>query len=245
MAMFARRVLKRCIDESFSYASNDVRRTWVKKLNSSSEPAYAATEWEIVVLHTIAQFGTLRHEPLLVGGSSKLDVVFGNSAISFGADITTISDRGLDEKNPISELEKRLKDIYEASEISSGGIDFRVIDISQTMGRYIKGSSIIPPKNEFDNIIFNDSFFRWISSLKTTPNEKSVHQIIYRNPVSQIIFTYTPGNIGIRCSGYTNYRMAKSLKNNPLHNALVSKASQLKHSGYSGASRYHSMRWRC
>jgi|ERR1035437_6330334 hypothetical protein len=233
MAMFARRVLQRCINESLPYAPQGARRVWVKKLNSSSESAYAATEWEVVTLHTIAQLGTLRHEPLLEG-TSKLDIVFEDSTISFGADVTTISDRGLDERNPVRELEERLRVAYQAVGISTGGIALSVTDTSRPMGRAPKGSSIVPPVSEFENLIFNDSFDQWVSTLKARPHQTSKHQIIYRNPLSLILFTYVPGRNGVWCSGYTNYRVTKSLRHNPLHNALAAKASQLKHSGYTG-----------
>jgi hypothetical protein len=205
----------------------------VKKLNSSSESAYAATEWEVVILHTIARFGKLRHEPQL-GGRSKLDIIFEDSAFSFGADVTTISDRGLDERNPIRKLEERLKHIYESNGISEGGIALASVDISPSMGRVPKGSSIVPPVSEFEKIVFNDSFYQWISTLKASPGQSSEHRIIYRNPLSLIVFTYIPGRCGAWCSEYTNYRITKSLSHNPLYNALAAKASQLKHGGFPG-----------
>ena len=92
----------------------------------------------------------------------------------------------------------------------------------------------MPPVSEFEKMIFNDSFYQWISTLKARPNQTSRHQIIYRNPLSIIDFTYVPGRNGVWCSGHTNYRVTKSLRHNPLHNALAAKASQLKHSGFPG-----------
>jgi hypothetical protein len=233
MAMFARRVLQRCLDESFPYASDRDRHVWVSKLNSSSEPAYAATEWEVVLLHTIAQFGTLRHEPSL-GGASKLDIVFENSTLAFGADITTISDRGLDERNPVGELEERLKRIYRTAEISKGAVTLSVLDLSPSMGRPPKGSSIVPPISDFDKIIFNEAFHQWIESLRASPDAQSRHQVIYRNPLSQLVFTYVPGLSGAWCKEHTSYRTTRVVDKNPLFNALTSKAAKLKRSGFAG-----------
>jgi hypothetical protein len=234
LAVFARRILQRCIDESPAYASGDVRRVWVRKLNSSSEPAYAATEWEIVLLHTIAKFGSLRHQPELPGGSSRIDILFDRSGLSFGADITTVSDRGLHERNPIRELESRLRFLYEAAQISTGGIALSVLDVSASGGRRTGRGTIVPPISEFDALVFNEAFFRWMSMLKERPTARSSHQVIYRNPLSLIRFTYVPGRIGAWCAEYSDYRVAKSVDRNPLYRSLASKAQQLTHGGFEG-----------
>ncbi len=230
--MFTRRVLQRCIDESFSYASDKTRRLWVKKLNSSSEPAYAATEWEIVLLHTMAQFGILRHEPQLEG-TSLIDIVFEHPSFSFGADITTVSDRGLHERNPVHKLEERLRSIYETAGIAKGGIGFHVTEQS-SFGKRQGRSSIVPPVSDFEKLIFNEDFYRWISNLQARPEEQSTFRVIYRNPLSVIAFTYVPGRQGAWCGGYTSYRVARSVNKNPLYNALVSKSEQLKRSRHNG-----------
>ena len=170
-------MLQRCINESLTYAPQGARRVWVKKLNSSSEPAYEATEWEVVTLHTIAQLGTLRHEPFLEG-TSKLDIVFEDSTISFGADVTTILDLGLDERNPVRELEERLRIAYQAVGISTGGIALSVMDTSRPVGRAPKESSIVPPVSEFENLIFNYSFDQWVWAATTACCLPSCHHVL-------------------------------------------------------------------
>jgi hypothetical protein len=231
MAMFTRRVLQRCIDESFPYASDKARRNWVSKLNSSSEPAYVATEWEVVLLHAMAQLGSMRHEPSL-GGTRPIDAVVECDGLSFGADITAISDRGLHERNPVHALEARLEEVYQASGVTQGGIVVSIMDLS--FGKRLPNHSIVPPKQEFDKLIFSEKFNEWVSSLLSNPLQRSTYEVIYRNPRSVLRFVYQPGRSGAGLAEYSNYCATQTIEKNTLHNALRSKADQLKKCGFEG-----------
>ena len=120
MGIFARRYLQRCLDESLTFATRQARELWVDKLNSPSSLDYAATEWELVVLHGLSKLGQLRHEENL-GGISHPDVWFAAAGLEFVADVTAVSDKGLHEQNPVEMLEGELRRRYMALGIDSGG----------------------------------------------------------------------------------------------------------------------------
>lgn len=108
MAMFSRRTLQNAIDGSLPYADRSKRRERVKILNSPTSVKYIPTEWDLVILQSLATLGTVQHESDL-GGETKPDLHFQSPAVTFVADIATISDRGSHERNPIGPFEKELR----------------------------------------------------------------------------------------------------------------------------------------
>jgi len=89
MAMFSRRALQNAIDESLPYADRSKRRDWVRTLNSPTSVKYIPTEWELVILQSLAALGTVHHESDL-GGETKPDLHFQSPAVTFVADIATM-----------------------------------------------------------------------------------------------------------------------------------------------------------
>jgi|GEM_PF-5896976 len=61
------RALQNPIDESLPYADRSKRRDWVKILNSPTSVKYIPTEWELVILQSLATLGTVQHESNLGG----------------------------------------------------------------------------------------------------------------------------------------------------------------------------------
>jgi len=231
LGIFTRRVIQRSIDASVSYAPTSARRTWVKKLNSSSSADYVAVEWELVVLDVLARLGRLQHEPK-IGGASLLDAVFESKTLEFAADITTVSDRGIYEKNPIRLLEEELGRRYADSGITNGGFAL----YATTWLRVGKGAgrpTIIPPVNEFESIIFNQRFDTFLAKIKSNPSQQLQYQVFWERK-SLIRITYVPGRKSVWNQGYTSFTVTTVIDKNPLFAALKDKADQLKKSGYQG-----------
>src|ERR1035441_7581095 len=101
MALFARRVIQRCLNANAAFVSTGHLRDWVRRLNTVSN-YYVATEWEVVLVSVFAQFGCVQPEPPL-GGARPIDLVFEapDGGLKFGADIAAVSDQSLHERNPI------------------------------------------------------------------------------------------------------------------------------------------------
>ena len=63
MAMFSHRALQRAINERLLYADRSKRSEWAKVLNSPTSPRYIPTEWELLILKSLATLGTLHTSP--------------------------------------------------------------------------------------------------------------------------------------------------------------------------------------
>src|SRR5665213_1873637 len=232
MAIFTRRVLQRCIDESHTYASDTIRRGWVSKLKSTGATDYVAREWEIVLLNTLSHFGKLQHEPNL-GGPSRPDVVFESDAVKFCADITAISDRGFDEQNPARTLEDQLRKRYARSETTTGGLALNISSLGFPAYKGMKQPRILPPEDEFDDLIFNGDFGSFLDYVKLNPLEKKTHTISLLHLRSLVRITYMPGRRGVWCDSHP-IPQTTEIEKNPLFTALRDKVDQLTHSGYAG-----------
>jgi hypothetical protein len=232
MAMFAKRVLQRCIDESHGYVSASTRHKWVAKLKSTRATDYIATEWEIVLLNVFSRLGTLLHEPEL-GFPKKVDVVLENSALKFCADITAISDKGFHQTNPIRELEDQLRSHYQVSGITGGGLVLDVSSVGFATYKGVKQRRILPAKAEFDKQVFNEGFISFIDDIRLNPLSRKIHTITFRDLSGIVQITYIPGQNGVWCQSHP-IPQTTIIDSNPLSTALTSKALQLKNCGYEG-----------
>lgn len=231
MAMFSRRSLQNAIDESFPYADCPKRREWVKILNSPTSVKYIPTEWEIVILQTLAALGAVRHESNL-GGVTKPDLHFQSPSITFVADIATISDRGSHERNPIGPFEKALRKKWEESGITEGGFAFHASTRLHS-GKGSRPPVVIPSIEQFQTLIFDDRFDQFVRDVQSAPTEQRQLVIPWaRNSVIQI--TYVPGRRSVWCTGYTSYTVPTLRDRNPLYLALKEKGDQLKRCGFAG-----------
>jgi hypothetical protein len=231
MAMFARRALQHAINGTRACASPSKRREWVAVLNSPKSPRYIPTEWEIILLQSLSGLGSVTHEPSL-GGPTKLDIQFQSPSLIFVADIATISDHGLHERNPIRDLEEELRKRWLRSGITEGGFAFHASTRLHT-GKESKPPIIVPSVQQFEPLIFNDRFEQFIRNAKTAPTEKAQLNIGWA-PNSVIQITYVPGRKFVWCTGYTSYTVPTQRDRNPLYLALKEKGDQLKRCGFSG-----------
>ncbi|HWE84591.1 MAG TPA: hypothetical protein VG267_06580 [Terracidiphilus sp.] len=214
MAMFTRRALQRAINGSRTYASSSKRKEWIGVLNSPGSVKYIPTEWEIVLLQSLSQFGPVTHE-LDHGGQTKPDVQFQSPSLTFVADIATISDRGLHERNPIRLLEEKLRERWLQSGITEGGFAFHASTRLHT-GKGSKSPNVVPPVEELDSLIFNDRFGQFIRDVRVAPSEQRQLNIQWA-PSSVIQITYVPGRKFVWCTGYTSYTVPTQRDRNPLY----------------------------
>jgi len=236
MALFTRRVLQKCLDDNAEFVSTDVLRNWVQRLNRVSND-YVATEWEVVLLRAFARFGKVRHEPPL--GRRSVDLVFESSdgKLQFAADIVAISDQPLHEKNPIDRFRDEFNKRIEKAKINTGRFIFQVEEeqpvASRGTGR--KRRLLLPPVSQFSTHVFNAAFDDYIESIRKEPRRLRNHPVHHRSPDVAINIQYQPGvGRGAGSASYGTYTSTTVKDNNPLFNALKSKAVQLRQSGYSG-----------
>jgi len=231
MAMFTPRALQSAINGSLTYANKSKRMEWIGVLNSPRSPKYIPAEWEIMLLRSLSELGSITHE-LNLGGQTKPDVQFQSPSVAFVADIATISDRGPHERNPIRSLEDELRKRWLQSGITEGGFAFHA-STRLDSGKASKPPIIVPPVENFEPLIFNDRFAQFVRDVRAEPSEQRKLSIPWaRSSVIQI--TYVPGRNFVWCTGYTSYTVPTQRDRNPLYLALKEKGDQLKRCGFPG-----------
>src|SRR5690606_7787367 len=92
--IFARRAIQKRIEELRETLDQSSVDDLVARLNRIGKDRLAAM-WEVVVLSGLAKIGILEHELPLRSGR-RPDIRFSNPEVRFTADITSVSDSGLD-----------------------------------------------------------------------------------------------------------------------------------------------------
>lgn len=236
MALFTRRILQRYLDEAAAFVSENCLRDWVQRLNTVSDD-YVATEWEIVLLRAFVRFGTVLHEPPL--GGRPIDIVFNSldGKLQFGADIVAISDGSLHEKNPIHRFCDELSRRVRKDRITTGR--FIVQPAEQRpiphRGDGRKRQLLVPRATQFSSLVFNKEFDEYIQAIRAEPQTIRNLHVVHKSPAVDITVQYQPSlTIGVGSSSYGSYTSTTVKDDNPLFNALKSKANQLRDSGYEG-----------
>ena len=236
MALFARRVIQRCLNADASFVAPAKLRDWVRRLNKVSKD-YVATEWEVVLVSVFSQLGRVQYEPSL--GPRPIDLVFEapGGGLKFGADIAAISDQILHERNPIDRFRNEFNGRVEKAGIRTGRFVFRVDEQEPVAHRGTgrKRRLLLPPANQFDACIFNAAFDDYIRAIKDAPLLPRDHYVGNRSPDVSLSIHYQPGRgFGAGRLSYGTYTSATVKDDNPLFNALKNKAEQLRQSGYDG-----------
>ncbi len=227
MAIFSRRILQRLLDENSNFITESQLREHINRLNKV-EPQAIDTEWEVVILNAFSKLGNVSHEPDFMSTDKKVDLLFQpftGFESAFIADIATVSTSGLDEDNPIWFLSKELAKKIRQSTLNPSDFSFDVGGKKQGQRGKQKMVLKLPPKKEFDKLIFNQDFHIF---LKQCRNQTKIPNYFSINNYSiEITIKFTPGQEFVSF-GYPNYQSLYSLTKNPIYNALNRKHEQLK-----------------
>jgi hypothetical protein len=233
MALFPRRVLQRILDTSQSYFSSAEKQAFCNVLNKVSEN-YLATEWELVVVDAAAQVGSVQYEPDF-GGGRRPDFLFrSESRLSFVADVTAVSDRGLHKQNPFEALQEEFWRQKRKMGILHSGfdVDVRGYPRNSYRGSGEKPRLKLPKISEFPTKIFNADFRAFMQSVRENPSVPLKYEIKQEDTV--VTFLYHPARQDFGGGSHPAFDFAAVIDSNPVYNALSAKAEQLKGSGYNG-----------
>jgi uncharacterized protein (DUF885 family) len=111
MAIFSRRSLQRLITENSSFLLQKQTKKHVAALNRMYKELSLAVEWEVVLLNAFSKAGKVLHENDVSGTADIYFEAHQQSDQAFVADITTVSDKGLDEISPVEALDHELAKI--------------------------------------------------------------------------------------------------------------------------------------
>jgi hypothetical protein len=232
MALFTRRFLQQTLDESKSYLSVKQRQDFCNLLNTVRDN-YLSTEWELAVLHVLNGLGSLRYEPAFPG-TSHPDVLFAtDDDMSFAADITSVSDRGLHQQNPYDALQEEFF-LRQRKLGLNGGFDVRVNSHCDNVfrGSGKKPRLKLPKRADFSTKIFNADFQKFMIGVREKPEE--VRQLHIEDEETSVHFSYSPSRRGFGGGSHPSFDLTTVIDKNPIYNALSSKADQLKKSEHDG-----------
>jgi hypothetical protein len=233
MALFSRRFLQRALNESQAYLSAEQRLDLCKCLNTVRDN-YLSKEWELAILHALKGLGTLQHEPDLPG-TRHPDILFtAEDGLTFVADITAVSDRGLHRENPFDSLQEEFFRRQRKLGMLHGGFDVRVNShpVNHYRGSGKKPRLKLPKIADFPTKIFNTNFQEFMNGVRTNPNDK--RQLKIEDEETSVHFSYSPSRRGFGGGSHPAFDLTAVVDQNPVYNALSSKADQLRKSGYDG-----------
>lgn len=152
MAIFSRRTIDRMLRENAAFLTKEQLGQHVARLNTKGFQSLNA-EWEVAVLNACSKLGRVEHEPLL-NGTSKLDLLFTTKGGSrFLADITTVSDEGLEEREPVEAFNIELKQRLRRAGLLFHGWTLSIGTHPASYGERSKPA--IPSRNDFATEVFN------------------------------------------------------------------------------------------
>jgi hypothetical protein len=227
MALFSRRRLWQSLINVQGKLSSHKLKDFVSRLNSDIDE-YAATEWELVVLDAFSQLGSVRYEPEDMG-HVDIDFRSPDGAISFAADVITISDNQLHKENPAKFFADEMRRRIRKRQITHGSFFYEIGEKHRhgNWGRGSKRSLLLPHVMEFPSAIFDASWRSFLGSIRDQPGSNhSFHA--FRDSVIDVRVTYAP-NVSLIFSGsHGSYTSANVLTDNPLFSSLRQKARKLK-----------------
>jgi len=224
--IFARRAVQSRVDYLRGVFDQKSIKAMVDRLNRPGIDSLAAM-WEVVVLAGLAKCGNLQHEIPLPSGRNP-DVRLETARISFTADITCVSDRGLDEQNPFWDLMNLVSAAKDKMGFPSGGLDLRALPMEIRNKRGHRRALRLPPKNKIPEF-FRNRILPRMRELKKGDVEPL--RINIDDHEAGLELTIDPAGSEFTTGNYAAYAAPTVKDNNPFYKALRAKADQLRGAG--------------
>lgn len=172
MAIYSRRILQQLINENTGFLSKKQLKKHVFELNRMHETLSLAFEWEVVLLNAFSKVGKIAHEKNF-GGSREPDLYFESlfdPKQRFAADITTLSDKGLEGNNPYEALFNELMKIVREHGLRPDSFS---LDVEGNHSELYRGGPRaklkLPPPSRFKQVIFNADFNLFLKEVSLAP----------------------------------------------------------------------------
>jgi hypothetical protein len=221
--IFTRRALQRRLSELRSSLDCDAVDKLAARLNRPGKDRLA-TMWAVVVLQALAKCGPLRNEVPLSSGR-RPDVSFDNGVLLVTADVTAVSDEGLDDDNPYFELSQLIEKAKTKLGLPIGGMDLRVKSKDHRSARGTRTVLRLPSRKQLQAFVRNQVVPQLRDQIDVS--EKRLQIAIDDDEVG-VDITIDPAKSPYRSGSFAAYDVPKIRDRNPLYNALKSKAAQLR-----------------
>lgn len=222
--IFSRRKIQERLNQLRESLQPDVIDILAKRLNEVGRPRIAAM-WEVMIISSLLRLGRVEVEPELSSGR-RPDIFFKDEkGMAFFADITCVSDEGVDRDNPISYFNDRLMATVTRLGLPRGGHSSRVESQEIATSRGRKVVLRLPPYSDIPRFISEEiePFLR--SSLSS-----SDRYIRFSINNDQAALSLVIDKVGGQFNSFSHavYDQPSILDRNPLFNALRAKSKQLK-----------------
>lgn len=224
--IYRRRALQRRLDELRGVLDSDAADKIAERLNRAGKDRSAAM-WELVVLHGLSKCGTLQNEVALAS-QRRPDILFERGALLLTADVTAVSDEGLDNDNPYQELSQLIEAAKHKLKLPIGGLDLRVRSKHEITKRGTRTALRLPPRSKLQEFVGQTIVpqLREQMTIRTFP----LRVVIDDDDVG-IDITIDPTKSPYSSGGFAAYDVPQIKDRNPLYNALKAKAEQLRGAG--------------
>jgi hypothetical protein len=225
--IFARRSIQNFIDTLQSVLPKNVLETLVEKLNRNDR-ASLDFEWEIALLFAFSKLGAIGYE-VNHGGSSSPDVTFSltnSQEIGFVADVTSVSDRGLEDENPTGLFSELLHKKAKAL-LMSGGFQYHIAGTAEGKDYRDRKVKLKMPSRKQLPAFIEKHVVPWLKEVKAGGLSEA------RTTIDSFVIAYRKDAV-TSGGGHLSYTVAYSLTRNPIYTSLKDKARQLRNSGFDG-----------
>lgn len=221
--IYPRRALQRRLDELRDELDGDVVDKLAERLNRPAKDRVAAM-WEVVVLHGLSRCGAVQNEVALPSGR-RPDIGFEHGALRFTADVTAVSDEGLDKDNPYRELSDLIEQAKRRLKLPIGGLDVAVRARHERTKRGTRTVLMLPPRGRLQQFVsqtvvplLREQIDGGATVLRLAIDDDDIGLDITINPAK------SPYNTG----SFAAYDTPKIKDRNPLYHALRGKVDQLR-----------------
>lgn len=220
--IFTRRSIQTHLDDLKNFVSHRAVEELAARLNIPGKDRLAAM-WEVVILSAFARHGAIDYEKALDSGK-KPDVQFrGRDGLDFIADVTCISDEGLDKDNPIDFLYKNILLTAKRLNLPPGGINLQVKGAQKESSRGVRTTLKLPKHGEIPRFVKQVIEVEFKRQLKQ--GNKKLHLQIDDEEAS-ILLSIEIGTTRFNSVGHPSYDIPFIIDRNPLYSALSSKAKK-------------------
>ena len=221
--MFARRALQRRLNELRETLDDKEVDKLAARLNRPGKDRLAAM-WEVAILHGLIRCGTLQHEAPLPSGR-RPDVTFENDKVRFIAEITAVSDDGLDSDNPFFELSQLIEKEKTKLGLPIGGMNLCVKSRKLLCSRGSHTKLRLPPRKQLRTFVLQ----KIIPQLRKQMDAgEKVLRVEINDDVAGIDLVIDPAQFPYNYGSFAAYNVPQIKDHNPIFNALKGKVSQLR-----------------
>lgn len=221
--IYERRALQRRLNELRSVIGDTSVDGLAQRLNRAGKDRVAAM-WETVALHALSKCGTLENETELASGR-RPDIKLATTDLQITADVTAVSDEGLDNDNPYHELSDLVRRAKDKLGLPIGGLDIRIRARHEKTKRGTRTVLLLPRRAKLQEFVQASIVPQLREQIKA--GEEVLRVEIDDEDVG-IDVTIDPRKGPYDSHSFAAYDVPKIKDRNPLYSALKAKADQLR-----------------